>query len=124
MGYGMDRHTGKPLAIEPHLRQSIADVVTTPQGSRVMLRDYGSGLRSLVDSPMSPQNVGRVANEVAEALDRWEPRFVIDRVGLVPEESNVGAGQAAITVDGWRKLNDGRLLSLDGLTIRSGGDGR
>lgn len=124
MAYGMDRNTGKALPIEPHLRQSLADIVTTPRGSRVMLREYGSSLRSLVDSPMSPQNVGRLSNEVAAALDRWEPRFVIDRVGLVPAESNIGAGQAAITVDGWRKLNDGRLLSLDGLTIRGGSNGR
>lgn len=124
MAYGMDRSTGKALAVEPHLRQSLADIVTTPRGSRVMLRDYGSSLRSLVDSPMAPENVGRLANEVADALSRWEPRFVVDRVGLVPEESNIADGQAAVTVDGWRKLNDGRLLSLDGTVIRGGNNGR
>ena len=124
MAYGMDRNTGKALPVEQHLRQSLADIVTTPIGSRVMLRDYGSRLRSLVDSPSSPQNVGRFAAEVSNALSRWEPRFVLDRVGVVPDESNVGAGQLAITVDGWRRLNDGRLLSLDGTVIRERTDGR
>lgn len=124
MGYGMDRKTGKRLEVEPHLRQSIADIATTSKGSRVMLRDYGSGLPRLVDSPASPVNVGRWAAEIAESLARWEPRFQMTRAGIVPDESNIGDGQVALTVDGWRKLSDGRLLSLDGTRIVEVNSGR
>ena len=45
---GMDRETGKSLSGIEHLRQSIRDILTTPIGSRVMRRDYGSRLFELL----------------------------------------------------------------------------
>lgn len=38
---GMSRHTGAALDGADHLAQSVADILGTPIGSRVMRRDYG-----------------------------------------------------------------------------------
>ena len=46
---GMDAKTGRRLEGDDHLRQSIADILTTPIGSRVLRRDYGSMLLDLID---------------------------------------------------------------------------
>ena len=35
----MNRNTGRAVAGLEHLRQSVADILTTPVGSRVMRRD-------------------------------------------------------------------------------------
>jgi hypothetical protein len=48
---GMDAVTGKPMYDTAHLSQSIGDILSTPIGSRVMRRDYGSALFELVDAP-------------------------------------------------------------------------
>ena len=77
---GMDRTTGRRLTGEAHLRQSIADILTTPIGSRVMRREYGSDLPALIDAPITPETVVDVFQATAEALARWEPRIRVRRV--------------------------------------------
>lgn len=39
---GMSRETGKALDEAAHISQSIRDILTTPVGSRLMRRTYGS----------------------------------------------------------------------------------
>jgi phage protein D len=51
----MNRHTGSALDELAHLRQSIEDILTTPIGSRVMRRAYGSQLFELIDQPLNDQ---------------------------------------------------------------------
>ena len=48
---GVNSRTGKRLSGSDHLRQSVSDILSTPLGSRVLVRDYGSDLFSLVDNP-------------------------------------------------------------------------
>ena len=48
---GINAHTGQALSGIDHLRQSIRDILTTRIGTRVMRRDYGSRLPTLVDTP-------------------------------------------------------------------------
>ena len=50
---GINAQTGQPLAGIDHLRQSIRDILTTRIGTRVMCRDYGSRLPTLIDNPIS-----------------------------------------------------------------------
>ena len=50
---GMSATSGKELEGLDHLKQSIIDILTTPIGSRVMRRNYGSRLFELVDKPIN-----------------------------------------------------------------------
>lgn len=79
---GMDRHTGAPLEGQDHLAQSIADILTTPIGTRVLRRDYGSRVPDLIDAPLNGQTIVQVYAATADALDKWEPRIRLDRVTL------------------------------------------
>ena len=76
----MNRNTGGHIAAPEHLRQSVLDILTTPIGSRVMRRDYGSLLPALIDQPSNSANVARVAAAAAAALMRWEPRLGLVRI--------------------------------------------
>ncbi|VVP01272.1 hypothetical protein PS862_02860 [Pseudomonas fluorescens] len=80
---GMDRHTGQPLSGRDHLRQSIADILTTPLGTRRMRPEYGSKLRLFVDLPANAGWKSAVQAEVARALGAWEPRLKLERVRVV-----------------------------------------
>lgn len=77
---GMDRATGRALDGDAHLRQSIADILTTPLGTRVMRRDYGSQLPELIDQPLNEATRTRLFGATATALQRWEPRLRLRRI--------------------------------------------
>jgi len=79
---GMDRHTGRALSGDAHLAQSITDILTTPTGTLVMQRDYGSDLPDIIDQPLNGQTTIDAYQAVAEALDLWEPRISIERVQI------------------------------------------
>lgn len=91
---GMDATTGRALDGADHLRQSIADILTTPIGTRVMRRDYGSLIPELIDQPFNGATRMKLYGATATALMRWEPRIRLSRIELVP-----GAAPGAYTLD-------------------------
>jgi phage baseplate assembly protein W len=83
---GTDASTGRALDGLAHLGQSIADILMTPLGSRVMRRDYGSLLPELIDQPFNDETRLRLYGATAMALMRWEPRVRLTRVQLFRTE--------------------------------------
>ncbi len=77
---GMSITTGRALADRQHLAQSIADILTTPLGSRVMRREYGSLLPDLIDEPNNTVTLIRLYAATTVALLRWEPRILLTRL--------------------------------------------
>jgi len=111
---GMDRDTGEPLGGVAHLRQSIADILTTPVGSRVLRREYGARLYDLVDRPMNEETRVLIVSAAAQALDRWEPRLRSVRITVTAAESQ--HGKLELTVAGYYRHNGEEIL-LDGIVI-------
>lgn len=109
---GVSRETGLALAGLDHLWQSIRDILTTPIGSRVMRRDYGSRLLDLIDRPSTPAGMVEFYAATAEALERWEPRFRLDSATATATV----AGQVSITLTG-RYLPEGRVVTLEGIVL-------
>lgn len=84
---GMSRVTGRALDANSnaHLVQSIGDILTTPLGSRVLRRTYGSELPDLIDQPLNARTRLRIFAATAMALLRWEPRIRLKRVALTSD---------------------------------------
>ena len=70
---GMNVKTGRHISDLEHLRQSIADILSTPIGSRIMRRDYGSRLFKRIDAPMTGELMAEIYSDVVEALFSYEP---------------------------------------------------
>lgn len=96
---GMARITGAVLAGLEHIRQSVADILSTPLGTRVGRRGYGSLLPDLIDQPMTPANILRVYAATAVAISRNEDRIRLRRVGLAAGDR---PGAATIILDAER----------------------
>jgi len=79
---GMSRTTGAVLPEIEHIAQSVADILTTPLGSRLARRTYGSRLFELLDAPVNATTRVRLFAATATALMRWEPRLSVQRVTL------------------------------------------
>jgi len=94
----MNRTTGAALDALADIQQSVADILSTPIGSCVGLRDYGSLLPDLIDQPMTPANILRLYAATAVAISRWEDRLRLRRVGL----SSDRPGAASIMIDAVR----------------------
>ena len=86
----MNRTTGAAISGLEHLRQSVGDILSTPIGSRVMRRDYGSLVPELIDHPDNNASQVRLFSAVASALLRWEPRFRLTRVGVQRDAERPG----------------------------------
>lgn len=110
---GMNRFAGTALAGDRHIIQSIHDILTTPLGSRAMLRDYGSRIPELVDRPQNPLLDVELQAASAEALDRWEPRFKLTSVWLSGRSST---GRITIGLEG-TIVADGSVVRLEGITL-------
>ena len=95
---GVNAENGGGIAGEAHLRQSVRDILTTPLGSRVMRREYGSRLFDLVDAPMNAETVAAIVAASAEALDRWEPRYRVRRIAV----AGGGGGRILVDLEGER----------------------
>ena len=109
---GIDASNGRALGGIAHLRQSVRDILLTPVGSRVLLREYGSRLLELVDRPLSAGLLADIQAEAADALARWEPRL---RLRLVRARSTGGAG-FEIDLEG-DYLPGGEPVRLEGIQL-------
>lgn len=85
---GMNAQTGRAISGLEHLYQSIAKILTTPLGSRVERRDFGSELPDLVDAPGNDATKVRLYSATATALMRQEPRVKLTRVRLADENTD------------------------------------
>lgn len=119
---GVNAVTGEVLDGEEHLKQSIADLLMTEIGSRVMTRDYGSEIPRLIDSPINGQTLLEFIVAIHTALDRWEPRLIVKRVsfmaGLDIEAiaQQAAAGSIGIRLEGVY-TESGQPALLEGIEI-------
>lgn len=79
---GMSQGNGRAITDPDHLRQSVRDILLTPQGSRIARREYGSLLSELIDQPQNPALRLQVMSAVYVALSRWEPRLTLDSITI------------------------------------------
>jgi len=110
---GMNRSDGTQLTDLKHLRQSISDILTTPIGTRVMRRNYGSRIFELIDAPLNSNTLLDLFAATADALARWEPRIDVTAVSAVQGADD---GQVVIDVTGIY-LPGGREVTIEGIVV-------
>ena len=109
---GMSNRTGKYLDDLEHLKQSIVDILTTPIGSRVICRDYGSTLFQLTDYPINRDLFPKIYAAVADAIDKWEPRFKVEKITI----DSIREGHIILSLIG-RYLVTQQKIALEDLVI-------
>ena len=109
---GMSATSGKELEGLDHLKQSIIDILTTPIGSRVMRRNYGSRLFELVDKPINRDFTLEIYAATAEALEKWETRFKLEKVKI----TEVKEGRVTLDLEGVY-LSEGKFININGVVV-------
>ncbi len=67
------------------IEESIQIILQTQLGERVYRPDFGCRLGELVFAPMNTQTLLLARLYVQEALEKWEPRIVVDAVRAEPD---------------------------------------
>lgn len=79
----MSRTTGLNLQTDlEHIRQSIQEILTTPVGTRIMRRNYGSLLSKMTDAPFNAITRQQLYAATATALIQWEDRINLESISI------------------------------------------
>ena len=62
------------------VKTSIDNILRTPKGTRVMLRDFGSDLKSMLFENIDDSLTDLIENEIKEAIDTWDNRVIVNAV--------------------------------------------
>jgi uncharacterized protein len=79
------------VGYEAKIEQSIGTILETSHRERVMLPEFGAGLRDYVFASNSPATRRKIENDIKAALIEWEPRIRTERVTALPapDDANV-----------------------------------
>ncbi|WP_228257084.1 hypothetical protein [Acinetobacter piscicola] len=73
----MNRYSGRSIVddiqLPAHLFQSIYDIFTTPKGTRLCRRNYGSLIPDLIDRPCNEITQLQIMNASASSIIEFEP---------------------------------------------------
>jgi phage baseplate assembly protein W len=78
-------------------QQHVNALISTEQGSRVMLPTYGIDLTGMMFAPNDPILLNLIQNDVTDAFNNWEPSITITNVAQT-QQTDAQMGVAAINV--------------------------
>ncbi|MDV7388952.1 GPW/gp25 family protein [Acinetobacter baumannii] len=77
----INKNNGQTLETEEQsIKQSIDDIVSTPIGSRIMRREYGSLIPDLIDQPINEVLILKCYSAIYTAILRWENRINVSQI--------------------------------------------
>jgi phage baseplate assembly protein W len=98
----VDRRGGIALARdETDIEQAIELILATAPGERPMRPEFGCGVHDFVFDTIDASTIGKMELAIRDALDRWEPRVIVETVEFDLDE-----------------VSDGRLIIDIGYRIR------
>lgn len=85
----LNHDTGQAVEGWAHVVQSLSTILSTRLNTRVFRREFGSDVPALIDAPLNDAGILALYVAVAEAIDRWEPRFDLTEVQVQPEATGI-----------------------------------
>ncbi len=106
----VDRRGGIALARdETDIEQAIELILATAPGERPMRPEFGCGVHDFVFDTIDASTVGKMEQAIRDALDRWEPRVIVQTVEF--DLDYVGEGRLVIDI-GYRVRVTNTLRNL------------
>src|SRR5690606_31447261 len=101
----MNQTSGVAISGDADIVQSVGRILSTPLGSRLMRRTFGSRLLDLQDTPFNARSRILWIAATAGAIRRWEDRISVERVSAAPRDA---PGRILISITGHRTDIPGR----------------
>lgn len=114
---GMNPDSTGQLTDTDQLWNSVRDVLTTPLGTRIMRRDYGSLIPDLLDEPQNEVTRLQCMSAAVIALTQWEPRISLNGINISYSKDG------AVTAELVGIITETMQTADTALAIRSGSNG-
>lgn len=97
------------------VRQNLKNLLLTSPGERIMLPDFGAGLRRVLFEPILPRTFEKARTRVMEQVSLYMPFLVIEDLQMLTsdQDDNIGPNQIRIIVS----YNLGSLRQSDTLDM-------
>lgn len=96
----MNANSGTALNLQQHIHQSIANIIITPLGSRLLNRGYGSLVPEMLDYALNDALMLQLKAAIVMAIMEWEHRIVLESVQIeTKEEAGVIATITGTLID-------------------------
>jgi phage baseplate assembly protein W len=82
---------------ETNIRESIAVILKTEAGERLLQPEFGAGLGRFLFEPNEPSTHMLIADAISTSLARWEPRIEVEDVVVTPDPADAHAAIAQIS---------------------------
>ena len=103
------------------VEQAMFLILSTEPGERPMRPEFGARLRRFVFAMVNASTAAAIAAEARSALERWEPRVVVDDVDVSTDSDNPALLWVDVTYT-VKATNDRRNLVCPFYVIPSHGD--
>jgi phage baseplate assembly protein W len=67
------------------VREVMLNILLTRPGERLMRPTFGAGLRNFIHQPNNETTRALIADATRRAIERWEPRVLVDEVTVQPD---------------------------------------
>ena len=81
---------------EQNIVEAIQVILMTERRERVMLPEFGGGLRSVLFEPNTAATRARVQMLITNGLARWEPRISVQSVTVDPDPEDAQSAVATV----------------------------
>lgn len=83
-----ETNTDTLVTDDASVANSITTILSTPRGSRVFNREFGSVVDDILFDPIDEFTELRIKREVIDALDIWEPRIQLNTATVLADTAN------------------------------------
>lgn len=81
---------------EQNIQESIRIILLTSPGERVMMPDFGAGLKRFWFQPNTVTTHRLIMEEITQSLNQWEPRIEVDSVDIEEDDKDPMAANVTI----------------------------
>lgn len=101
---------------EDSVRQQIRVILSVSPGELLMRPQFGAGLEQFLNEPNSISTRRAIRDRIGDALGRWEPRILLDRIDV----TEVANQPSAVRVEIAYRLKRTGAVGQVGLTMELG----
>jgi len=93
------------------IKQNFKNLILTSSGERIMMPDFGVGLRRFLFEGITPGTNQKILTKLHEQVQKWMPFIALGKVSFIDNSQNpsLGANQVVIRIEysvGSLNLND------------------
>jgi len=88
--FSKEDYSAEMISGPDDIRESLYILLSTIQGERTMLPDYGSSLRPMIYENINNTIIHRMKNKIEQAILFYEPRITTNGIEVTPDATTDG----------------------------------